>query len=240
MLAGMKLWLLKQKQVQVWESSIATADAVYAFLNGSGNRLQVNGTMKAVAGNVEVRTPDDVLGYTRKTLTGTDTHVERVVVSKSGTGIGWGAVYAQYLEEMDKVLPAKGNGVSVAREWWMDGKQISRKTVLHAGDKMTVRLTVKADRDMDFIRVKDERAACMEPDTQLSGYRWSNGLGCYQVNRDASTEFFIDRMPKGTYTLEYTVYLDRSGIYQAGAATIQSVYAPEFSGHTGGQTLTVE
>lgn len=240
MLAGMKLWLLKQKQVQVWESSIATADAVYAFLNGSGNRLQVNGTMKAVAGNVEVRTPDDVLGYTRKTLTGTDTHVERVVVSKSGTGIGWGAVYAQYLEEMDKVLPAKGNGVSVAREWWMDGKQISRKTVLHAGDKMTVRLTIKADRDMDFIRVKDERAACMEPDTQLSGYRWSNGLGCYQVNRDASTEFFIDRMPKGTYTLEYTVYLDRSGIYQAGAATIQSVYAPEFSGHTGGQTLTVE
>lgn len=240
MLAGMKLWLLKQKQVQVWESSIATADAVYAFLNGSGNRLQVNGTMKAVAGNVEVRTPDDVLGYTRKTLTGTDTHVERVVVSKSGTGIGWGAVYAQYLEEMDKVLPAKGNGVSVAREWWMDGKQIFRKTVLHAGDKMTVRLTIKADRDMDFIRVKDERAACMEPDTQLSGYRWSNGLGYYQVNRDASTEFFIDRMPKGTYTLEYTVYLDRSGTYQAGAATIQSVYAPEFSGRTGGQTLTVE
>lgn len=240
MLAGMKLWLLKQKQVQVWESSIATADAVYAFLNGSGNRLQVNGTMKAVAGNVEVRTPDDVLGYTRKTLTGTDTHVERVVVSKSGTGIGWGAVYAQYLEEMDKVLPAKGNGVSVAREWWMDGKQIFRKTVLHAGDKMTVRLTIKADRDMDFIRVKDERAACMEPDTQLSGYRWSNGVGYYQVNRDASTEFFIDRMPKGTYTLEYTVYLDRSGTYQAGAATIQSVYAPEFSGHTGGQTLTVE
>lgn len=240
MLAGMKLWLLKQKQVQVWESSIATADAVYAFLNGSGNRLQVNGTMKAVAGNVEVRTPDDVLGYTRKTLTGTDTQVERVVVSKSGTGIGWGAVYAQYLEEMDKVLPAKGNGVSVVREWWMDGQQVSRKTVLHAGDKLTVRLTVKADRDMDFIRVKDERAACMEPDTQLSGYRWSNGLGYYQVNRDASTEFFIDRMPKGTYTLEYTVYLDRSGTYQAGAAIIQSVYAPEFSGHTGGQTLTVE
>lgn len=105
---------------------------------------------------------------------------------------------------------------------------------------MTVRLTVKADRDMDFIRVKDERAACMEPDTQLSGYRWSNGVGYYQVNRDASTEFFIDRMPKGTYTLEYTVYLDRSGTYQAGAATIQSVYAPEFSGRTGGQTLTVE
>lgn len=240
MLAGMKLWLLKQKQVQVWESNIATADAVYAFLNGSGNRLQVNGTMKAVVGNVEVRTPDDVLGYTRKTLTGTDTQVECVVVSKSGTGIGWGAVYAQYLEEMDKVLPAKGNGVSVVREWWMDGQQVSRKTVLHAGDKLTVRLTVKADRDMDFIRVKDERAACMEPDMQLSGYRWSNGLGYYQVNRDASTEFFIDRMPKGTYTLEYTVYLDRSGTYQAGAVTIQSVYAPEFSGHTGGQTLTVE
>lgn len=150
MLAGMKLWLLKQKQVQVWESGIATADAVYAFLNGSGKQLQVNGKMKAVAGNIEVRTPDDALGYTRKTLTGTDTRVERVVVSKSGTGIGWGAVYAQYLEDMDKVLPAKGNGVSIVREYWFDGKQVSRKTALHAGDKLTVRLTVKADRDMDL------------------------------------------------------------------------------------------
>ena len=93
---------------------------------------------------------------------------------------------------------------------------------------------------MDFIRVKDERAACMEPDTQLSGYRWSDGLGYYQVNRDASTEFFIDRLPIGSYILEYTVYLDRTGTYQAGAAPIQSVYAPEFSGHTEGQTLTVE
>ena len=86
----------------------------------------------------------------RKTLTGTDTRVERVVVSKSGTGIGWGAVYAQYLEDMDKVLPAKGNGVSIVREYWLDGKQVSRKTALHAGDKLTVRLTVKADRDMDL------------------------------------------------------------------------------------------
>lgn len=240
MLAGMKLWLLKQKQVQVWESGIATADAVYAFLNGSGKQLQVNGKMKAVAGNIEVRTPDDALGYTRMTLTGTDTRVERVVVSKSGTGIGWGAVYAQYLEDMDKVLPAKGNGVSIVREYWLDGKQVSRKTALHAGDKLTVRLTVKADRDMDFIRIKDERAACMEPENQLSGYHWNNGLGYYQVNRDASTELFIDRMPKGTYTLEYEVYLDRAGNYQAGVATIQSVYAPEFSGHTGGQSLTVE
>lgn len=93
---------------------------------------------------------------------------------------------------------------------------------------------------MDFIRIKDERAACMEPENQLSGYHWNNGLGYYQVNRDASTELFIDRMPKGTYTLEYEVYLDRAGNYQAGVATIQSVYAPEFSGHTGGQSLTVE
>ena len=92
---------------------------------------------------------------------------------------------------------------------------------------------------MDFIQIRDSRAACMEPAAQLSGYRMMNGVGCYQVNRDASTDFFIDKLRKGSYELEYTVYIARSGTYQAGMATVQSAYAPEFGGHSEGTELTV-
>lgn len=235
----MKQWLLKQKQVQGWNTPVATADAIYAFLCLSGNKLNVTGSMKARIGKEELVTPDDILGYTRKSYTGKDTQTKTVKVSKQGGGIGWGAVYAQYLEDMDKIQDAKGNGVSISRAYYVNGKSVTPKTVLHIGDKITVRLTVKADRDMDFIHIKDGRASCMEPDEQISGYRWMNGLGAYQISRDASTEFFIDQLRKGTHTLEYTVHLDRSGTYQTGIATVQSAYAPEFGGHTSGETLTV-
>lgn len=236
----MKLWLLKQKQVQVWATPIATADAVYAFLCMDGNRLSVDGKMKATVGQNILETPDDALGYVKHTYTGTAAQCTNVHVSKTGDGVGWGAVYAQYFEDMDNVSSFRGNGVSIAREYYVGDKEVSRKTVLRIGDKVKVRLTVSADRDMDFIQIKDERAACMEPEEQLSGYRWGNGLDYYCISRDASTQFFIDKMRKGTYTLEYTVTIDRSGTYQAGTATIQSAYAPEYAGHTEGMRWEVE
>ena len=116
------------------------------------------------------------------------------------------------------------------------------KRPLKTGEKLTIRLTVKADRDMDFVQIKDGRPACFEPAEQLSGYRWNaeTGIGYYQANRDASTEFFIDRMRKGTCVIEYAVYADRAGTYQAGMASVQSAYAPEFAGHTGGMEVVVE
>ena len=240
LLGDMKQWLLKQKQVQVWDTPLATADAVYAFLGMGGNRLQVSGSLKARIGSKTLVTPDDALGYVRQTYTGADTEVSRIAVVKSGEGLSWGAVYAQYLEDMIRVRPFRTNGLGIVREYWLGEEQVSASTRLKPGDKLTVRLTVKADRDMDFVQIKDERASCMEPAVQLSGYHWNGGIGYYQVNKDASIEFFIDQMRKGTYVLEYTVYLDRPGTYQAGIATIQSAYVPEFNGHTDGVELTIE
>ena len=205
-----------------------------------GSKLNQSGSMEASVGGTTWQTPQDALGYTRKTFTGSDTDVSEIRIARTGEGLGWGAVYAQYLEDMDKVSSAKGTGLQIERTFFRDGKELDSKTVLHVGDKVTVRLTISADRDMDFIQVKDERAACMEPEQQLSGYHWGGGIGYYLVSRDASTSFFIDQLRKGTYQLEYTVYIDRAGTYQAGIATIQSAYAPEYSGHTVGETLIVE
>ena len=188
-----------------------------------------------------METPDDALGYVRRTYIGDETELKQVEVARTGHGIGWGAVYAQYLEDMDKLEDAKGNGLHISRDILVDGKPVGKKVTLNVGDKLTVRLSVRADRDMDFIQIKDSRPACFEPTEQLSGYHWNaeTGIGYYQVSRDASTEFFIDKMRKGSYVIEYTVYVDRAGTYQAGMAAIQSAYAPEFSGHTGGAEVRV-
>ena len=237
----MKRWLLKQKQTQTWETPIATADAVYALMaTGASDLLANTGGVEITLGKEVIRTPaDDVIGYIKKTVSGDVMNIKKVSVDKEGTGMGWGAVYAQYLESMDQI-GEQGNGLSVSRQLYKGDEALNESAPLKVGDRITVRLTVKADRDMDFVQIKDDRAACMEPLQAVSGFRWSNGLGYYQATKDASTQFFIDQMRKGTYVIEYQVYVNRTGEYQAGIATVQSAYAPEFGGHTGGYRVMVE
>lgn len=237
----MKRWLLKQKQTQTWETPIATADAVYALMaTGASDLLANTGGVEITLGKEVIRTPaDDAIGYIKKTVSGDVMNIKKVRVDKEGTGMGWGAVYAQYLESMDQI-GEQGNGLSVSRQLYKGDEALNESAPLKVGDKITVRLTVKADRDMDFVQIKDDRAACMEPLQAVSGFRWSNGLGYYQATKDASTQFFIDQMRKGTYVIEYQVYVNRTGEYQTGIATVQSAYAPEFGGHTGGYRVMVE
>lgn len=237
----MKRWLLKQKQTQTWETPIATADAVYALMaTGASDLLANTGGVEITLGKEVIRTPaDNAIGYIKKTVSGDVMNIKKVRVDKEGTGMGWGAVYAQYLESMDQI-GEQGNGLSVSRQLYKGNEALNESAPLKVGDKITVRLTVKADRDMDFVQIKDDRAACMEPLQAVSGFRWGNGLGYYQATKDASTQFFIDQMRKGTYVIEYQVYVNRTGEYQTGIATVQSAYAPEFGGHTGGYRVMVE
>ena len=237
----MKRWLLKQKQTQTWETLIATADAVYALMaTGASDLLANTGGVEITLGKEMIRTPvDDAIGYIKKTVIGDVMNIKKVRVDKEGTGMGWGAVYAQYLESMDQI-GEQGNGLSVSRQLYKGDEALNESAPLKVGDRITVRLTVKADRDMDFVQIKDDRAACMEPLQAVSGFRWGNGLGYYQATKDASTQFFIDQMRKGTYVIEYQVYVNRTGEYQAGIATVQSAYAPEFGGHTRGYRVMVE
>lgn len=237
----MKRWLLKQKQTQTWETPIATADAVYVLMaTGTSDLLANTGRVEITLGKEVIRTSaDDAIGYIKKTMSGDVMNIKKIRVDKEGAGMGWGAVYAQYLESMDQIS-GQGNGLSVSRQLYKGDEALNESAPLKVGDKITVRLTVKADRDMDFVQIKDDRAACMEPLQAVSGFRWSNGLGYYQATKDASTQFFIDQMRKGTYVIEYQVYVNRTGEYQAGIATVQSAYAPEFGGHTGGYRVMVE
>ncbi len=239
-LNGMKMWLLKEKQTQVWNTPLATADAIYAFLLTNPKALTTSGKMTVEVDQHRMTTPDDGLGYTRKAFTGAQAETQHIQIEKTGNGIGWGAVYAQCFEEMKNVKKQQSKELYIEREYLLNGQPTNKHTVLKIGDVLTIRLHVKANRDMDFIHIKDAHAACMEPADQLSGYQWHKGIASYRVNKDASTEFFIDKFRKGSYVIEYKVYVNRSGKYQAGSASIQSVYSPEFAAHTEGATLQIQ
>ena len=255
LLEEMKLWLLKQKQATQWDSPVATADAVYALLCQGVDLLANEGEVRISIGKETVETLTDGLAataglsYVKKTFTeGSALEAHRVTVEKRDEGMAWGAVYAQYLSPISDVKQ-HGGSLDVEKKLYVerlsaDGKKtlqpLSEVDAVTVGDKIVSRITIRVDRAMDFVQLKDSRAACLEPMGSLSGYRWSNGIGYYVEIKDAATNFFFDGLGKGTYVLESGYRVARAGTYETGLATMQCAYAPEFVSHSAGGTLVVE
>lgn len=249
----MKVWLLNQKRTQQWNSPVATADAVFALLYYGKDVLESRGDVRVVIGNrvVETLSPADKavpgLGYVKETFTDKKVvDARKLTVEKRDAGLAWGAVYAQYEEDIDKVS-RQGGELSVDRKLYVEKRvgttpqlqPLTPNTQLAVGDKVVSRLTIRIDRAMDFVQLKDGYAACFEPVDQLSGYRRDAGTGYYVAVNDASANFFFDRLAKGVYVLEYSYRVSRAGTYETGLATIQSAYAPEYAAHTGAVKLVV-
>ncbi len=247
----MKRWLLKQKQTQLWETTHATADAVYALLSTGSDWFTTEGETTISVGKQRVEPENKALGsgYFKKSWSRTEITPEmgKVSVSHQGNSPAWGALYWQYFEDMDKIEKTDA-ALDIEKQLFVEqttatGTQLVRITEespLKVGDKVIVRLTVRSDRDMEFVQLKDMRTAAFEPVNQISGMGWQNGIPYYQTSKDASTGFYFDNLPRGTYLFEYAVYVNRPGSYSNGITTIQSMYAPEFTSHTAGMRIIVK
>ena len=252
----MKLWLLKQKQTTSWNSSVATADAIYALLCQGSDLLVSRGDVRIVLGNkvLETYSPAKTtvpgLGYIKESFAqgSPELRAKSITVEKRDAGVAWGAVYAQYLSPISDVKQ-QGGELAVEKKLYVErtlpgGKAelqpVTASTRLNVGDKVVSRLTIRLDRAMDFVQLKDQRGACFEPMNFISGYRWNSGTGYYVEIEDASTNFFFDSLSKGVYVLEYSYRVSRSGQYEAGLATIQCAYAPEYAAHSSSMKVDVE
>ena len=250
----MKLWLLKQKQTQQWNSPVATADAVYALLMNGTNLLDNQGDVKITIANQVLNTTSPRsaavpgLGYIKRTFTEKNVvDARKVVVEKKNAGIAWGAAYAEYETPISDVKQLGGE-LNVQKQLYVKRMinnvaqllPINDKTLLQVGDKVVSRLSIRADRTMDFVQLKDQRGACFEPISGISGYNWNNGIGYYVDIKDASTNFFFDHLSKGVYVLEYSYRVARTGTYETGLAVMQCAYAPEYSSHSASTTVEVK
>ena len=170
-----------------------------------------------------------------------------VEVQKTSPGVAWGAMYWQYFEDLDKITSAE-TGVKFKKELFLKKNSdkgpvltaITESTPIQIGDLVTVRLQIQTDRDMEFVHIKDMRASGFEPVNVLSGYKWQGGLGYYDSTRDAATNFFADRMNKGTYVFEYDVRANNAGNFSNGVTSLQCMYAPEMSAHSEGIRVVIE
>ncbi len=251
----LKVWLLKSKQTQDWKTTKATTEAVYALLLRGTDWLATESNVEITVGDLKVdpKKLDGVkqeagTGYFKTSWSGGDIkpNMGSITVSKKDEGVSWGAMYWQYFEQLDKITPAKTPLVLKKQLFLQKNtasgpviEPVSEKTVLKVGDKLKVRIELRVDRDMEYVQMKDMRASGFEPTNVISSYKWQDGLGYYESTRDAATNFFFDRLPKGTYVFEYPMVVTHNGDFSNGITSIQCMYAPEFSSHSEGIRVKV-
>ena len=237
-ISEMQRWLLQSKRTQAWDTPLNSVNAVYAFLDGNISSLTENAGQPAVikvnGQKLAMPKATAALGYVKSAKTGDN--MRSLTIEKTSTGTSWGAAYAQFMQPTADVADAT-MGMKVLRDVLKDGAKLDNGNVqLNVGDRITVRLTVIADRDYDFVQLSDHRAACLEPAQQLSGY----GYGYYCQPKDNATNYFFARLAKGKHVVETTYYVDRCGIYHTGTCTVQCAYSPEFMARTKAVTLNVK
>ncbi|MDE6491493.1 MAG: hypothetical protein K2L49_10085, partial [Muribaculaceae bacterium] len=239
-------WLILQKEAKDWGTSVTTSDAITSILT-SGSRWTVDPTGASVTiGESEV-TPgavEKITGYFRTDIS--DLHPSGVTLSviKSASGPAWGAVYSQYTGRMDEVSASGCDALTIEKQMYVErpdssGVKWEQTEQFKVGDRVKVQLVINATRDMDYVAIIDDRAACLEPIEQTPGSIYSEGLRFYRENRDSSTRMFVTHMPKGTYLLSYELWVNNSGRYSSGIASAQSQYAPQLAAHSGGTMISV-
>ncbi len=252
---NLKVWLLKNKQTNQWSTTKATTEAVYALLLQGSDWLSVTDAVEVLIGGEEIE-PSKLenvkveagTGYFKTSWNKAEVKpkMAEVQINKKGEGIAWGALYWQYFEDLDKITSAE-TPLKLKKKLFLkkntdtgeELSEITSTTGLKVGDLVRVRIELRSDRDMEFVHMKDMRAAGFEPISVFSQYKWQDGLGYYEATKDASTNFFFDYLPKGVYVFEYDLRVNNAGEFSNGITTIQSMYAPEFSSHSEGVRVEV-
>ncbi|PIF46451.1 MG2 domain-containing protein [Chryseobacterium sp. 52] len=245
----MKIWLITQKEVNSWGSSRGTSEVIFTILNSGKSWTSAESDKATIVwGGKELAPQTQATGYVKSTVKTdvVDKNLGTVTVTKPGPGIVQGGLFWQYYEDLDKIKSSE-NYISITKELYKKVKtvngeelqKISNDTPLKVGDKVTVRMILNTDRAMEFIHIKDMRAAGFEPLDALSGYQWKNSLGYYQSTKDASTNFYIQYMPKGKYVFEYDLVSNAAGKFSNGITTMQNYYAPQMNAHTKGTNVQI-
>ena len=248
----MKVWLIKNKQTNQWNSTKATTKAVYALMNKGKSWIDAEKGVNVKIGNVPFNIEQNSQagsGYLKTTWNKEEIKPElgKVEVSKSSAGVAYGAMYWQYFEDLDQIKSAE-TGIKFNKKLFVKTntsngpilKEITSQTPIKVGDVVTFRLEISIDRNMEFVHIKDMRASGFEPVNVLSGYKWKGEFGYYESTRDASTNFFADYMRKGTYVFEYDLKANNAGNFSNGITSMQNMYAPELSAHSEGIRVEIK
>lgn len=239
-------WLILQKEAKDWGTSVVTCDVIASILNtGSQWTNKAQGvSVKVGSHTIEPNKVERITGYFRNDISDLSPSGSTLSIYKTADTPAWGAVYYQYQSSLGKINAVSCDDVAIEKNLYKqvvssDGKTWIKADSISVGDRIKVELRIKTLRDMDYVAIIDNRAACFEPVEQLPAPIFSEGIYFYRENKDTSTNMYITHMPKGSYSLSYELFVNNSGTFSAGIASIQSQYAPALTAHSSGKILIV-
>ncbi len=169
-----------------------------------------------------------------------------IKVNNETDNLIWGGLFRQYFVSLDEVRKHE-SPLNVERKIYVervneDGTYLVpiENEDIKVGDKIVVNLNIENSQDMEFVFLKDMRAACLEPVEQMSRYRYQDGMLYYQSNSDTFMGFYFDKLPKGKRQVSYSMFVTKEGSFSNGYALIQCMYAPEFSAYSEGMRIRVK
>lgn len=246
MIDDVRHWLLLAKETQCWGGATKACDAINALLTTGKNwTAAVRKAPQIKVGNVKIDTDaaTPYFGYIRRSID-MKRNDGSISIRRDKGCPAWGAVYCQYNAPADSVKSHANADIRIEKQFYVYNNANTLRpdatTEFAVGDRIQVRLTIRSERDLDFVALTDNRGACFEPADQLSVYEWQDGTGSYRETRDSATNIFFSHISKGTYVITYDVYANNAGTYTSGIASLQCQYAPALTSHSAGATLTVE
>lgn len=238
-------WLLLAKETQCWGGATKACDAINALLTTGKNwTAAVRKAPQIKVGNVKIDTDaaTPYFGYIRRSID-MKRNDGSISIRRDKGCPAWGAVYCQYNAPADSVKSHANADIRIEKQFYVYNSANTLRpdatTEFAVGDRIQVRLTIRSERDLDFVALTDNRGACFEPADQLSVYEWQDGTGSYRETHDSATNIFFSHISKGTYVITYDVYANNAGTYTSGIASLQCQYAPALTSHSAGTSLTV-
>lgn len=245
MIDDVRHWLLLAKETQCWGGATKACDAINALLTTGKNwTAAVRKAPQIKVGNVKIDTDaaTPYFGYIRRSID-MKRNDGSISIRRDKGCPAWGAVYCQYNAPADSVKSHANADIRIEKQFYVYNSANTLRpdatTEFAVGDRIQVRLTIRSERDLDFVALTDNRGACFEPADQLSVYEWQDGTGSYRETRDSATNIFFSHISKGTYVITYDVYANNAGTYTSGIASLQCQYAPALTSHSAGTSLTV-
>lgn len=245
-------WLLKQKQTTGWGSSPATAQAVTALLAaGASAQLESDPDITIYVGKeaLQASTQRATAGYTTQTWEGPISRDKAdITIDAKTPGISWGAIYRTFTETLENI-ESQSNGMTLKRTIWRiihgaDGdrlEEVKAGTTLHVGDQLRIQFDLTTDRNLEYLQLSDMRPATVEPMSTRGGfiYNWRDDIGYYVAPGNTRNVFYIYRLSKGSYVIEYDVKVQKPGHFTVGNAVMQCMYAPAFRATTESAVIEV-
>lgn len=251
-ISGLQQYLLLSRQTQDWQMSLSSAKVIIvaqALLSSLSASEQITGNQAVITIDgkpLSVSEYSHIPGSFTIDLNPKEVSGKDLVIKRPGGAPAWGGVMMSYIRPLKDVKPREMEQLKITKALYpilqdsiyaSVGKASQR---FKKGDRIRVTMTVTTDRDLDYLLIRDERGAWMQPREQLSGYTSQDGVWQVREQRTSYANIFIYHLTKGVHVFNYEVTADRDGEYTSGTATAQSQYYPLITARSGILEISVK